>query len=241
MEKILYFNSDDNSNLDLTKLQNKYDLQIKKNIKDTFIYLINNPLVVAFATDLNDDKELTKKLLENIYHLNNMLSYIIVNTNNTPVDEKELKRYNDNAIVVNTADEIVNIVDSTSTNRREFNRIVWPLSTIFYEPSMQSSYETGLVLSISAGGAFVKVSSLELIEKIRNKNIMMEIVFEYFKFLVEASVLRVNSDVTSDISYGFAVKFVDVSEATHKCINTIVNNRILSFLMDALGIEHCEL
>jgi Tfp pilus assembly protein PilZ len=108
------------------------------------------------------------------------------------------------------------------------------LSAIFYHEDNPAVSESGVVLSLSAGGAFVKTTNLSLLD---NEAVIIEIQFMDFKFLVEAKVVRINKELSQELPVGFAVEFTKISEATKRYIARLIKDRILSTLLLDMDFE----
>lgn len=235
MEKFVYY-SPDGEFLIKSKLDvNQYTVYFGSKLNDVLIYMINNPDTMLFLYDLNSDNEVNKKVMEGIYQLNALLPFIGVATENELVDEDRNIAFNRNYQTIRPLDDFNETLQSVQKNRRQYNRTEWPLSATFYLERDPKHSESGIVLSLSAGGAYVKTTNLGLVG---DSKLLMEIKFKDFKFFVEAYPIRVNRETIQGTSPGFAVEFANVSHATQKYIKSIINDRILSGLLDALNLSH---
>jgi hypothetical protein len=236
MEKILYLNTMDVGKLVLNGVEKRYLIHTTPSLKEALIYLIDNPEVSMFVCDMDAENRICRKMIENLKHLNPILPIMLLNPGRSKISETELRQFNNNISIVNTLEQVKENIDNAMMNRRQFNRIIWPLSANFYTEKDIKYVETGLVLSLSAGGAFVKTTHFDIAKENLNRKIILEIKFEDFKFLVESIVLRVNEHSTGEMPAGFAAKFINISTATHSYIKRIVNDKILSSLMKVLNL-----
>lgn len=228
MEKIVYFSDDGKYYLDIRTLRDKYEIHKTSRIKDAVIYLIDNPDTELFLCDLAVSDEENHRVLTLIANLNPVMPFIGVRTIKTNRSEFDYKLYNENFALIDSPDKIDDVLARERKNRRRFNRTVWPLSAIFYRVDNPNASESGVVLSLSVGGAYIKTTNLSLA---KDEELIIEIQFMDFKFLVEGRVVRINKDLSGDLPVGFAVEFIKVSEATKHYIARLIDDRILSTLL----------
>lgn len=234
MEKIVYLSTDGRYQLDLTPVRDQYGIFKTSQAKDALIYLIDNPETCVFIYDLVPSDEDNHRMLTTLYNLNSLMPFIGVQTIRSNRTEFDYKLYNENFILLDNPKKIAEVLSREQKNRRRFNRTVWPLSAIFYHEDNPAVSESGVVLSLSAGGAFIKTTNLSLLD---NETVIIEIQFMDFKFLVEAKVVRINKELSKDLPVGFAVEFIKISEATKRYIARLIKDRILSTLLMDMEFE----
>jgi hypothetical protein len=236
MDKIIYLSSGDLFKSEIEKIKGGYQIFRARNLRDALIFLINNPDVGAIIYTVPSSTSIDKKTMEVLFHLNPLFPIIIAPKEAGKYDQTQLLEWNKNIILLESIDDIENVLHSTQKNRRKYNRVDWPLFATFYKNINSPSTETGKILSLSAGGSYIQTTNFDMVDL--NQPVYMEIHFRDFKFFVESTVVRINKTLSSEsLPPGFAVRFDNVSIATQTYINHIINDHLMMTLFKELDIK----
>jgi hypothetical protein len=217
MSKLLYL-----SEKQLVK--NSSNVEIANSLKESILFFLNNHDTSGFVFDLKTDIEDNKKILLLINKFNPLLPVIILSENDIP---DLLKKWNSNIIGAKNFDEVI-ANRNIYINKRKFYRINWPLNIAYsYSYDMPNS-STGKILTLSLGGAYIITDDIHNLET--NQKLICRVEFSIFFLLVESSIIRIIDNHTSEIPMGFAVQFENITDATKKCINRIINDEVISVL-----------
>ncbi len=234
MIKILYYSS---GNERLTENFNKEKFRIfeMKTLKDLIIFLLNNYDVQAFISEFHESVESRRTILEILFNFNEFLPVYFIDRENQ--DRASYHKIHPGIKFVRSIDEIFVHFEPYS-NKRKYYRINWPLNAIIAD-SIESlsgrASRKGQIVSLSLGGAYINVSDFKNVRP--SSEIALRIIFANFTFLVNAKVIRIagNSNEYQSKSAGIAVEFHDVTDATKKFLNTIINDRVISMLFRELN------
>lgn len=210
------------------KIDSKRELYRATQISDSFIYHLNNQEVDSYIIDYNSysiDK--TSKLIEQFLYLNHLINIAIYKP-----DALGKTRFNNSEnVYLLYNNEFNSFFNQIDPNNRLFNRVNWPLLAEVRRNSTSSIVYKGMVLSISAGGCFIKLD--EEFRVSENEVVIITLRFKQFCFLTEGITRRVKKLRNSTIN-GIAFEFKDVSTQTSKYIKEIIDEEILSEIMEAV-------
>jgi Tfp pilus assembly protein PilZ len=150
-------------------------------------------------------------------------------TNASGIDETPFKTMG-NITFVREDDEIADAVKNIPEVHRDANRVEWPVKIIFRNPKDAAKQYNANVLSLSSGGCFIR-TDVKLTE---GEPLVMTIQFKEFDFFTEGVVVRriVSGGFQPE---GLAIKFERTSPQTKSCIQNIINEKLLSELMQKLN------
>lgn len=109
-------------------------------------------------------------------------------------------------------------------DKRRSHRVQWPVRATFWSSADPRHVSSGIVLSLSKGGCYIRTprASDSLM------NIVMNIRFKTFDFMVDGVVRRRKKDNNTD---GLGIEFAHVSPATEDYIGEIINEKILGTIL----------
>lgn len=194
--------------------------------REGHLYQIEHPEVdsyIIYPETLSSHELLS--MIEHIHYLNSLVTILILRPNH---DREFISQKN--VQVVNQPGDIPGILKNIKGNQRNFNRIQWPVMVEFQQVGNPVEKYRGLVLSISSDGCFIRTKQ----EIETNKSLSMTFHFKEFDFYTEGIVLRQNMQ-NSNFAFGLAVNFNQTSPQTKKCIQDIINEKILAELMEKLN------
>jgi len=197
--------------------------------KDAYLYHIEHVNVDSYIIDpAGMTVEQLKSIVEHIQYLNAIITILIYK----PALELPGNLLNEKYIrIIKTDDEISHHLKEISKVNRDSNRVQWPLmSNTGFPDNKKESLKTAKVLSLSSSGCFVGTDPLIPL----NKGDFLAMIFSFndFDFYSDANVVRVSRE--AEKTKGIAVEFQNVSKQTQKCIGEIIDEKILSQIMDAI-------
>lgn len=208
----------------LNPLKKEFSVNYIRSIKAAIIYQIEFPAIdgIIYDSDSLDHREILDSI-EKIKLLNPLVLQVVLG-------DLQLENENHQLVKDDNLDSIIRRISNHSKNRRESNRATWPIRAVYHNSNSFDKKYTGVVLSISIGGCFLKTEHLDLGKP--GDKVDMEILFDEFNFLVEGEIVRTQriADLTSP--QGFSIRFLEPSPQTKKYIEQIINNRILSMIFD---------
>jgi hypothetical protein len=224
MSKILYFSEQDTGSY-------PPDIEKKSSLRDSILYFLNNQDTSGFIFDIMDKPDKNKNILHLIEKFNPLLPVIIISKTDIS-NKEEYKKWNPNIIWAKNINEAISTFHPY-VNKRQFYRISWPLNVAFSQSFDMKNASHGKVLTLSLGGAYVLSENITDLKK--NMKIVCRIEFSIFFLLVESHIVRVVTNSTEDMPKGFAIQFENITEATKKCINKLINDEVISTLSKELN------
>lgn len=175
-------------------------------------------------------------LIKKIHTVNPQISKIITevserweNENNDLCEKYSLTLVSDEAGEESLLFAINHVGLRDSKQRRQFNRIEWPLTVQIKPASGKGEPILKNILSVSGNGVFVKSEDYA---PIKEQTLILQIYFKDFKLLTEAKVVWVNDGKTrSDLPLGFAASFKNVTPSSQKVIDAIIKDKMLKNLL----------
>lgn len=233
MGQVLVLSQESESKIYRYLIQNsKFDVSLVHNAKDMILSLLESPMTNMLVIEsISFDVSLVE-ICEKINILNPLLSISILRDSVSVGEEKNFTLYNVTFISNDENDKLLSLLNKNTSNRRQHNRVKWPLFVKYSLSREMQPLHVGDAISFSAGGTYVRSEHVKDLEV--NKMLYMKIVFQDFSFFAEASIVTVNKHKTDHFPKGFSVQFVDVSNATSNAINRIVNDRLFSDLFHGL-------
>lgn len=232
MHNIVIVNNDED--FDLKSLSSTgFEINHVKSVKAAIIYQIEFPEIDAIIYDSNsiDHRDIVNNL-EKSQLLNPMvLQFVVGNIELTTRLENNSK-----IVVIDNIPDIFSHIKSNSINRRQDNRATWPIRVSYHNSDEPNLIKSGMILSISVGGCFIKTDYLELGKK--GDLFVLNVNFEDFNFLVEGEVVRVQRIANMSSPQGFSIKFHTPTPQTKGYIEEIINNKILSTIFS--DFNHLE-
>jgi PilZ domain len=197
--------------------------------KEAYMYHIEHVNVDSYIvnpTGMNAGQ--LKSIVEHIQYLNAIITIIIFK----PAFELPSGLLNKKNIkIAGNDDEILEFLKEINQILRDSNRVQWPLNVEYWIPdNKKGSLKKARVLSLSSSGCFIGTDPLLPLKK--GESLSMIFSFKDFDFYSDGNVVRVSSE--TDATKGIAVEFKDVSSQTQKCIGEIIDEKILSQIMDAI-------
>ncbi len=195
---------------------------------DAFIYHIEHPAAdsyMVYSQGLSPSE--IRLIIQHIHYLDPMIPVLIVGA--AAFDSSEF-RNNKNIYLVEKNQEISAVLKDLPENHRSGNRAEWPVNvdySIQKEPGIKHG---GIILSISSTGCFARTKNVPE----NGETLELTIRFRDFNFFTEGVVVRINMGKNLQPD-GFAAEFHNTSLQTKKCIQDIINEKILSGLMDKLN------
>jgi len=194
--------------------------------KDAYLYQLDNVQVDSYILDMSLKGKEIEEIGSRIHYLNALVHIYILRERLISAPDSPV----DNLSVLDNPGDITKAIKEIPEDQRSFNRAYWPIhSEYWFSDSPRLRYQ-GIVLSISAGGCFIRTDHSQ-----PERSIMMYIHFREFRFLVEGEVLRTRTP--QEGAPGLAIKFKNISPQTDKFIEEIINEKILTRLMEKMDIE----
>lgn len=230
MNKTIAFNWNSDE-VALDKLIQSREIFYASDQKEAYLFHIENSEVDSYILNCEGMNIVdVKSIIRHIQYLNAIINIILYKAE-YGVFESILK--NGNIHIADSGDEIINHLNDVSRAGRSSNRIQWPLRVEFWDGSADGKdREQAIVTSLSSGGCFLKTANSEN----RSKGDHLSLLFHFrdFDFLAEARIVRmkVQSDGTPE---GIALEFIEVSPQTERYIQEIIDEKILSEIMDKIS------
>ncbi len=197
--------------------------------KAAYIYHIDHVNVDSYIIDHSElSAEEMRSTIEHIRYLNAIITIILYR----PVSDLPLYLLNDKYIKTAIDDsEISQCLKEISTVSRDSNRVHWPLNVEYWLPEdKKGTIEKAKVLSLSSSGCFIKTAPLPPHKM--GDDLAMVFNFNSFDFYSDGNIVRVSNK--SDENQGIAVEFKEVSKQTQRCIGDIIDEKILTEIMDTI-------
>jgi len=170
-----------------------------------------------------------KAIIRHIQYLNAIIS-IILYKGDYGIFQSLLKE--GHIYLASNPKEAASHLRETDKKSRTSNRIQWPLHAEYWPISdRESKREPVMVTSISSGGCFLKCDDLD--ERKSGEGLSVLFHFRNFDFYADGSIVRINRD-SDKSAKGLAVAFRQVSPQTEKYIQEIIDEKILSEIMDMI-------
>ena len=222
MAKIMYYSQ----NSDREEIKNT-EIVVSSSMREAILFFLNNQDTSGFIFDLQNKIEDNKKILLIMEKFNPSLPVIALCDVNV-MDINSYYQWNKNFITAdNLEDALLKL--KPFLNKRKYYRIEWPLNITFADTYEMKNTKKGKILTLSLGGAYVQTEHRNNLKK--NDRIVSRIEFSVFFLLVESIVVRVSTGNEK----GFAVQFENISEATRKCLNRIINDEVIFTLSKELN------
>lgn len=212
----------------MQSVTSEYQIHFSANLRDSVLFMVDNPDVSHLVFHFKGQGTEYQNIVRIIQEINSLLPIILVPQQNYDQVKNDFLNQ-PNIIVLGQNMDLSKVLARTLPNRRRANRVTWPLRASFYNASNPDLMETGQIISLSILGAYIKTPNLDLLNQ---QNIMMEIAFTDFKFLVEGVIKRINREMNQRMPLGFAVEFVHISPATSAYINSLINDKLLNALIE---------
>ncbi|MBN2656239.1 MAG: PilZ domain-containing protein [Spirochaetales bacterium] len=201
-----------------------------KDQKEAYLYHIEHSDVDSYiinCTSLNIVD--VKSIIRHIQYLNAIITIILYKAE-YGVFEQLLR--GGTVFIASDLDEAASHLRATDKKIRSTNRIQWPLHAEFWTPSTtEKKRERVMVTSISSRGCFLRTEDRQN----RSEGDHLSILFHFrnFDFLAEGSIVRINRGGENGTS-GLAVSFKEVSPQTERYIQEIIDEKILSEIMEMI-------
>lgn len=228
MKKIILLRLNPTLALEYNFILKYYDVKIVNSLHDTVLTLLENPDISLLLIEPNKNTETVRKLCEKIHLLNPMMGIYLLKPLELPFQSDYMDENNIRVFPDFHEDDVAAAIKSSMENRRNYNRIKWPLTVKYFKVKNMDHYFQGDVVSLSAGGVYVKADDLTLVQK--NLALLLQISFNDFSFFVEGVVVRVLEKQSGEYPRGFSAEFVQVSQPTKAVIHRIVNDKIVTEL-----------
>jgi Tfp pilus assembly protein PilZ len=203
-------------------------LYFSESESDSHLYHIEHPEVDSYIISAKGyDNVSLMNLVDHIRYLNSIVAIII--TQNSGIDESFFSALG-NLSFARKDEEILAAIKDIPEVHRDANRVEWPVKIIFRTRKDPSVQYPANVLSLSSGGCFIR-TDVKLGE---NEPLVMTIQFKEFDFFTEGLVVRRIASGGFQPE-GLAVKFEHTSPQTKTCIQNIINEKLLSELMQKLN------
>jgi len=225
MEKILYLHEGSEGLLHLEGLSEQYQILHARSLKEAAVKLLDIPSIIAFISDFSDDEEKNHKAMSIVFTLNEVMPFITT----SPASLEPYWADNPNLKLAENTEAILPLLERAAKNRRLYARTNWPLVAHFYKAMSPEIARRGEMLSLSAGGAFIKINPVE--DVFEGENYLVEISFQEEKCLLEGQVVRIRKTPLPDAPEGFAMEFVNMDDPTRDYLSGLVKHYILSRLL----------
>lgn len=198
--------------------------------KEAYLYHIEHSDVDSYIINCSSLTIVdVKAIIRHIQYLNAIITIILYKAD-FGVFEPLLQ--GGTVFIASNMEEAASHLRATDKKVRSTNRIQWPLHGEYWESSPSDrKKERVMVTSISSGGCFLRSEKLEGLQAGDGISILFH--FRNFDFLAEGSIVRINKG-DGAASGGMAVSFKKVSPQTERYIQEIIDEKILSEIMDMI-------
>ena len=227
MRTTIVIGEKDNSSSLAEKTRGRYFF-FTKSEPEAHLFHIEHPEVDSYLIySHNMSLSFIKSLVEHVHYLNSIITIIIIHDGNVQRSDFENK---ERLVFTKDAEDVYSMLATLPTNQRNSNRIEWPVKVKFWPENDDKNKTIGNVLSISSGGCFIRTNK----QFDQSSHLIMLIRFKEFDFFTEGKVVRIarGDDYKPE---GLAVQFLSTSPQTQKCIQSIINERLLNELMEKLN------
>ncbi len=211
------------------------DVFFAKSKSEAYLYHIENSRIDSYIIYPGDfsDQDL-ESMIAHIHYLNEIITIIIYKPE---IENTKLFEDKKNVKLVGREEDISGILKTLPEIHRDNSRVRWPLAVNYWETAKPKEKYHAIVLSISSSGCFMQVKEKNDLEI--DDMLSMTFSFKDFDFYSEGSIVRLKI-TENQIIDGVGVKFSHTSPQTKKCIQEIINEKILVELMETLELEHRE-
>ncbi|MBI9102436.1 MAG: PilZ domain-containing protein [Spirochaetales bacterium] len=195
---------------------------------DAHLYHIEHPEVdsyIIFSTHFTPDS--ISSMIEHVHYLNSIISIIIIDTGSLNKSDFINKK---NIFLCSNLKDLPKTLTSLPETQRDSNRIEWPVKVIFWKQDEEKGKTIGNILSISSSGCFIRSDKIFAQESL----LLMTVKFKDFDLFTEGKVVRLGTRGSFQPE-GLAVQFLRTSPQTKKCIQSIIDEKILGDLMNKLN------
>lgn len=214
-------------------LGNERNFYFADSEKSAYLHHLENPDVDSYLLDFSlGDEAILASIIERIHYLNALVNVLI------SVKKEGMYRRLEKLPSVRVLSDPQHILDhfkDLPVNKRKYNRVYWPVEVRFKTVEKPRQRGKGNLLSISSGGCFVRT------DEIFEKEALLElyIFFKDFNFQTQGKVVRLQSGGAPD-QQGIALEFQGVSLQTSRCIQSIIDERILNSIMKKMSVGKLE-
>ncbi len=209
-------------------LSAKRTLYFADSESDSHLFHIEHPELDSYIISAEGYSQASlRNLVDHIRYLNSIVTIIV--TQGGKIDQKAYSPLG-NIRFVQDDEEIFKAVKDIPEVHRDANRVVWPVRITFRTRNEGTIQYQANVLSLSSGGCFIR-TDVKIAEE---EPLVMTIQFKDFDFFTEGMVVRRISRGGFQPE-GLAVKFERTSPQTKTCIQNIINEKLLSELMQKLN------
>lgn len=201
-------------------------------VKDThegILYHLDNPEVDSYIIISSAfTPSALNSAIQHIHYLNTLITIIIWG------NEERKKPDSPNIHLATEDTDISGLLEDIPQCQRGSNRIEWPLRVEIRTPKKNYTINSS-ALSISSGGCFIMLKEAGFVS---GDEVTLTFHFKGFNFFAEGHVVRT---VQNKIPAGVAVQFQKVSPQTQKCIQEIINEKLLAELMHSVKSVQSDL
>ncbi len=228
MIDVIFFSDNENTIENDFVIFENYRLHRLKKIRNIVLKLIENNNINFIICDPDNSEKSNIELIETAVSLNPALTVILFRKNK--ITEVTCNNTECRTMFIEKMEEIKRIEDFRPEHLRNFKRINWPLSVKYSHSPEMGNPDSGKLISLSAGGAYIETKELDIISP--GSKIFIEIEFKQFNFYADASILRINHiHQQPEKNKGFAVEFQNVTQATQNCIDSIIKDKLAQKLL----------
>jgi hypothetical protein len=200
--------------------------------KDAFLFQLENSEVDSYIINLpNKTKKDIVSIVEKINYLNPLINIYIYSKN----PEKYNSIIDNNISIISHKTDFENLREDAQINSRKFNRVPWPLTASFFLKNDIKTLHHGKIISLSAGGCCIKLDKQILLDIDGYLNATL--FFKGCKFYSDTQVKRISKNDDGFIEY-IGIKFINVSSQTQQILKDIINEKILSELIQTINTGH---
>lgn len=202
-------------------------------IKDAVHHIVDNPEIVSIIYQFNNDE--TVKIIElskKIKLLNPLITHLVDVSSYLDSSKKKLRELSPSLFLFETYEQLLAGVHHEIRNQRKFNRTHWPVKVKIFLDRDYREHEWGCITSLSASGCFVKFPNVQYVQNV--KEIYLIIYFKDFNFMVDAEMIRIETENGLGKHKGFAVGFKNVTICTEQYIDSIIKDHLIQELFKDL-------
>ena len=202
--------------------------------KEAYLYHLEHSNVDSYIinTDGMEPDEI-KSMIEHIRYLNAIITILLFKPEKIV---RELAAGIEAIQIIESEENIPESLHLLSNINRDSNRVQWPLQEDYWKPGTKDeTLKRGSVLSISSSGCFIKTIPALPFEI--DDPATMVFSFKFFDFYSEGIIVRLQKKTDGTVE-GMAIKFKEVSPQTKKCIQEIINEKLLSEIMNTMNMKH---
>lgn len=201
--------------------------------KDAFLFQLENSEVDSYIINLpNKTENDIESIIEKINYLNPLIKIYLYSKK---PEKYESIMNNNNISIISERIDFENLREDAQINSRHFNRVPWPLTATFSLRKDPQILHHGRIISLSAGGCGIKLDKPILLEI--DVYINITLFFKGCKFYSDTQVKRISNNDEGFIDH-ISVQFIKVSTQTEKILKDIINEKILSELIQTIDTGH---